>query len=188
MHWGGVTDSGALELRRTSAGGVRIGGRFPYGVVTELSKRHREIIAPRAFASRIDAGEDVHLLIHHDYDRPLASRAAGTLDLQDSETALTFEARIAPELARAPYVEDFLAGLEAGLVRGLSPGFRVPSEAGAEEVRSEGDTLVRTVRKAELFELSGVTRPAYSEAQIEARTWQPQAEPQRAKRRDYGWR
>ena len=70
---------------------------------------------------------------------------------------------------------DFLAAQAAGLITGLSPGFRVAPEPGAEtvELRKDG-SILRTVRAAQLFELSAVTRPAYPEAQIEARNWKPE--------------
>lgn len=168
--------AGALEIRE-GGGAIRLAGAFPYGRAAELvppgreGRGRREVFAPRAFAARIDAGEEVHLLAGHDYDRPLASRGAGTLTLRDAEAALEFEARIAPELAAAGYVRDLLAALRAGLVRGLSPGFRVPDDPAAEIVTDQGDALLRTVRAADLFELSIVTRPAYPSAQVEARSW-----------------
>ncbi len=83
------------------------------------------------------------------------------------------EAVITPELRAVSYVADFLAAQAAGLITGLSPGFRVPAEPGAETVEVKRDrSILRTVRRAQLFELSAVTRPAYPEAQIEARSWQ----------------
>ncbi|WP_245947471.1 HK97 family phage prohead protease [Jannaschia seohaensis] len=50
------------------------------------------MIAARAFADRIERGEDVHFLSGHDFNKPLASRSAGTLSLTDSNDALTVEA------------------------------------------------------------------------------------------------
>jgi phage head maturation protease len=51
----------------------------------------------------------------------------------------------------------------------LSPGFRV--SPGGERIEGRGDGLLRTVTRAALFEVSAVTVPAYSAAQIEARAW-----------------
>ena len=176
---------GAVELRRAPDGAIRLRGRFPYSTAATLRggpDPRREVFAARAFAPRIEAGADIHLLVQHDYDRPLASRAAGSLRLEDRDDALAFEAEIAPELRGAGYVTDFLAGLEAGLVRGLSPGFRVP--AGGETVKRNGAGLTRVIARAELLELSAVTVPAYEDAQIEARRWSPDAaSPELAARR-----
>jgi HK97 family phage prohead protease len=164
MLWG--AHLGSLELR-AEGGETRLRASFPYGRETTLAEGRAEVIAPRAFGKRIEAGEDIHLLFGHDYDRPLASRAAGSLALQDSDAALVIEARIAGDTS---WAADFLAAHRAKLIRGLSPGFRVPP--GGDSVERRGTGLLRTVRQADLFELSVVTVPAYGTAQIEARNWQ----------------
>lgn len=163
MLWGAA--SGALELRATD-GGVRVSGRFPYGNPTELAPGRFERIEAKAFAQRIDAGEDVHFLSGHDFNRPLASRSAGSLALRDTPEALEFEAEIDTGTS---WARDFIEAHRAGLIRGLSPGFRVPP--GGERVEQQGKGLLRSIARAELFEISAVTRPAYSAAQIEARCW-----------------
>lgn len=171
--------SGTLEVRESEGGDTRLRGVFPYERETVLfdgggrtDQARRETIARRAFARRVsDPEADIHLLAGHDFDRPLASRGAGTLDVSDDEDALRFDARIGADLARVSWVADVLTAVRNGLIRGLSPGFRVPDASGAEDVRSDGNGLLRTVRQADLFEVSAVTVPAYSDAQIEARSW-----------------
>jgi len=165
MLWGGVA-GGGLELRRLDGGRVRVAGAFPYGAAAEMGRGRVEVIAARAFAARIDAGEDIHLLAGHDYDRPLASRGAGTLEIRDGADALRFEATLA---ADTTWARDFLAAHEAGLIRGVSPGFRVAPDG--ERIEARGGEVRRTVLRADLFEISTVTRPAYSGAQVEARNW-----------------
>ncbi|WP_018303275.1 HK97 family phage prohead protease [Wenxinia marina] len=138
------------------------------------------MIAPRAFAYRIDRpDEDIHVLVGHSYDRPLASRGAGTLDIRDSAEAVTFDAEIVPEVVDTPYGADFLGAFAAGLIRGVSPGFRIPppvtvpdAEKVEEEDPSEGRALIRTIFAALLYELSFVTVAAYREAQAEERSWE----------------
>lgn len=164
MLWGG--NLGALELR-SDGGATRLRATFPYGAQTELAPGRAEVIAPRAFAERIEAGADIHLLAGHDYEKPLASRAAGNLTLHDGDDALTIEATIDPGTT---WARDFLAAHGAGLIRGLSPGFRV--QAGGERIERRGAGVLRTISRADLFELSAVTRPAYPAAQIEARAWE----------------
>ncbi len=177
MLWGAHSDG--LELR-TVGGETRLRATFPYGQATVLAEamgrgraRH-EVIATRAFADRIDSGEDIHFLAGHDFNKPLASRSAGTLSLIETDSALTMEASISADMARVSYVRDFLSAHAAGLVRGLSPGFRV--RPGGETVEERGNAILRTIRAADLVEISAVTRPAYPEAQIEARNWQPLGE------------
>lgn len=181
MLWGG--HNGGLELRRSADGVSVLSGRFPYGVATVLidggrtGQARKEEIAARAFAARIEAGDEIHFLSGHDPEKPIASRNAGSLSLTDSDDALSFEARITPDMAGVSWVSDLLSSVQAGLVRGISPGFRIANGEGAETIRTEPGAIVRTVKKADLIELSAVTRPAYPQAQIEARSWQAASQP-----------
>jgi HK97 family phage prohead protease len=161
---------GELEVR-AEGGATRLRATFPYGAETELAAGRRETFAPHAFAASVgDGGHDVLLLMGHDLGKPLASRAAGSMQLRDSDSALEIEATIE---GGTTWARDFLAAHAAGLIRGLSPGFRVP--AGGERIERRGNDLLRTVTTATLFEVSAVTKPAYPHAQIEARNWQPEA-------------
>lgn len=164
MLWGG--HNGSLELR-AEGGATRLRATFPYGRQAEIAPGRFEVIAPRAFAARIAAGEEIHLLAGHSYDRPLASRSAGTLTLTDGDDALHLEATLDDSTS---WSKDFLAAHRAGLIKGLSPGFRVPR--GGERIEQRASGVHRTITAADLFEVSTVTRPAYPEAQIEARCWE----------------
>ncbi len=165
LLWGGAI--GGLELRAAGDGGARLAGSFPYNRATELGPGRRESITSRAFAARIEAGEDIHLLLGHDFNRPLASTRAGSLRLEDRDDALVFEAEITPDMAASTTARDAMAMIRGRLATGLSPGFVVRQD----EVRKAQDGLLRVVRRADLHELSVVTRPAYSLAQVEARQW-----------------
>lgn len=188
MLYGGH-DSGGLEVRRAADGSHRLRGRFPYNKPAVLSdggrtgKPRKEVIAPRAFAYRVnDPKEDIHLLVGHSYDRPLASKLTDTLSLKDTDEALTFDAIITREISQTSYGIDAIAMLLSGLAIGLSPGFRIPPERAVEEAEkiteepydpSKGmyGAIIRMILEALLFELSIVTRPAYDEAQVELRNW-----------------
>lgn len=160
MLWAAA--SGALEVR-SEGGATRLRATFPYGAQTELAPGRSEVIAARAFAT----DGTVHLLSGHDYEKPLASTDAGNMTLRNGDDALVIEAEID---GSTTWARDFLAAHKAGLIRGLSPGFRV--DPGGEHVTRSGDGLLRTITAARLFEVSAVTRPAYSQAQIEARAWE----------------
>lgn len=183
MFFGGAL--GSLEIRSDSDGSRIVAGRFGYGVETELAPGKHERIEARAFASRIAAGGDVHLLAQHDFSKPLASRAAGTLMIEDGDDALSFEARIAPAIAATSHGRDALAMIEAGLAAGLSPGFRVAP--GGDRVTRSGDGVMRSIRSADLHELSIVTRAAYPASAVEARSWTA-PDVGLLKRRAYTWR
>lgn len=187
MLFGGFDDS-TLELRASSRkGGRRIRGRFPYNKKAVLSdggktgRPKKEQFAPGAFTYSLQSPADIHLLVGHSFDKPLASKNNGTLTFQDTPEALTLDAEIVPEVADTSYARDAFALIGSGLAIGLSPGFRIPPPAAvppdqAEIVEEEdprlGRALIRTILQAILFELSIVTRPAYDEANVEEqRSW-----------------
>jgi hypothetical protein len=170
MLWG--SHQGGLELR-TEGGETRLRASFPYNretVLADGAQPRKEIITSRAFADRVEQGHEIHFLLSHDYGQPLASTRAGTLTLKDTPEALEIEAVIK---GNTSWARDFLSAHESGLIRGLSPGFRV--KPGGEVVEARDGAILRTIRGADLYEISAVTVPAYPEAQIEARAWQPSA-------------
>ena len=190
MLWGGA--DGGLELRAARDGSRRLTGSFPYGKLAVLSdggktgRPKKESFAKRAFAYRVEKPkEDIHLLVGHSYDKPLASRGAGTMALADSDQAQTFEATLTPDIMGTTWGSDLLAAFSAGLIGGISPGFRIPPEQtvpDAEQTLEEdpklGRALIRTIFAALLYELSLVVVPAYKETevearQLEARDWTP---------------
>lgn len=185
-----------LEERAARSGNRRLRGRFPYKKKTVLSsggrrgRPRKEQFAPGAFAYNVEKQDvDIRLLFGHNWGAPLASRRTRTLILLDSDEALTFDATITPEAQETSWVRDALAGLQAGLIIGLSPGFTIPPERAvpkAEEVTEEPDdgspdedgepqygAIIRTVLAALLWELSLVTAAAYAEAEVSERNWTP---------------
>ena len=164
-----ATHTGNLELREAGTTPV-LAGRFPYSVPTVLADGRSEVFDKRAFGGSVNDGGDIHLLLHHDMDKPMASRSAGSLKLTDSDEALEFEATMSADIRAVGYVSDFLAVLRSGLVGGVSPGFRV--NEGGDYVKRVSSGLMRVVKSANLVEISAVTKPAYPAAQIEARSWQ----------------
>ena len=201
---------GRLSVRQNGDGSHTLEGRFPYGSTATLSdggrrgRPRKERFAPRAFEYRVEDPEaEIHLLVGHDFNKPLASKKGGSLSLSDSDEALTFEAAISAAVAETSHGRDALALLTAGLAVGLSPGFRIPPERAvedAEEIEEEPDdgsedengeprrgAIIRTVKAALLYELSIVTRPAYEESQVEARNWSP-GHVYRPRRHVWRWR
>ena len=192
MLWGG--GFGGLELRK-DAEGVTLRGAFPYGKQAVLSDGGRngkplvEVIENGAFSYRIGFpdSKNSHLLHGHSFEKPLASVKEKTLVLRDTGSAVEIEATITATILRAQYAQDAIAQIDSGLATGISPGFRLPPErvmprTEAETIEQEEPdpanhlhgAIVRRVRSALLYEFSIVTRPAYHEAQVEARDWSPE--------------
>lgn len=175
--------SGGIELRDAGDGSRRLLAAFPYNSLATIhaggngARPRKEQFAPQAFSYAIDEPErDINLLVGHDFGKPLASKRAGTLLFNDTPEALLFEAIITGEIMEASWWKDFFAAFNAGLMMGISPGFRIPPKeavAKAEEITEEnpkdGKALIRTIFEAILFELSLVTRPAYPDTSLDIR-------------------
>ena len=165
-----------LEFRQR---GRRLTGTFRYGTFATIRDRGRtrkESIRSRAFRFAVEDREhDIDLLRGHSFDSPLGSKLAGTLALTESDDALGFVASLPSERSQPSWMVDTVRAVRSGLIRGISPGFRVPPTsvvANAEELIPEvGNTgvLVRTINEAVLYELSLVTRPGYTGTEIDIR-------------------
>lgn len=184
----------ALEYR---AAGRVLSGAFNYGSTATVRDRGRvrkERVAPRAFRFAVEDPERrIELLRGHDFDKPLALRPGGTLELEDADDALRFRAELPPEAAQPGYMVDTLRMLDAGLVRGISPGFRVPPASTVPRAEvlipepGNPDVSIREIREAVLFELSLVTRPTYTDTTVELRGPAKLAGPGSADRRFRLW-
>ena len=177
-----------VELRQE---GSVLSGRFPYGAshkatIAATGKVRKEYFVSRAFSFAIDQPErEIHLLVGHSFNRPLARKLNGSLLLRDGDDALEFQAQLPAEGQRPAYMVDALMQMRAGLVGGLSPGFLIPPEdvvPGAQFIEPEAGNpgvSVRAIRAAVLTELSIVTRPAYPTTELDLRHEQAQPDHRR---------
>ena len=172
-----------LETRQDSQGRSVYAGRFPYGSYAVMADRgtvRKETFESHAFEFAInDETRRIDFLAGHSFDRVLASRSAGTFQIQDTAEAVLFEATLPIEAAQTSWQRDFALAHSQGLVRGISPGFTVPPRGvvpGAERLIPEAGNpavQVRSINAAVLYEVSAVTRPAYPATDLEARAEQP---------------
>ena len=172
-----------LEYRQRDR---HLSGSFPYGPTATVMDRGRvrkERISPGAFRFAIEAPErEISLLSGHSLDRPLASKLSRTLRLVDGDDALRFEATLPPEGDQPSWMVDTVKAVRAKLVRGISPGFRIPPLSvvpnAEEDVPEPGNpgVFIRLVRQAVLGEISLVTRPAYPNTTVDLRAAFPPTE------------
>ena len=168
-YGGSIVEARAFEIRQDGDG---LTGRFMYDVDTVVSDRaeHRQRsgvrksrIRPGAFRFALEDSErEIQLLMGRDYDRPLGSKLAGTLDLDDGPEALAFRVARLPDTS---YVRDFRAQLEGGAARfGVAPLYRIPpAETVADAVSiipeaGNASVNIEVVNQAVLTGLSIVTR------------------------------
>ena len=168
---------GGLEIRQI--GGARfLRGAFPYNSMATMASRGRvrkETMSPHAFRFAIETEPErrIDILVGHDFGKPVASRQSGTLTIEDSAEAVTFQARLPDD--PPTWVVDAEKAIAAGIMVGLSPGFSVPplsvvadAEVFEDEPGNPG-VQVRRVNHAVLRELSVVTSPAYEDAGVDLR-------------------
>ena len=118
---------------------------------------------------------NIHVLAGHSYDRPMGDMLRSGARVTSTREALEFEVELPPEGDQPGYMRDAIAMIRAGLIGGISPGFRVPPRgivANAERLEAEPGNpavQVRVIENTVLSELSIVTRPAYSDTDIDVR-------------------
>ncbi len=173
-----IFEAGVLEIRR-SGGARTLHGRFNYESMATMKNRghvRKEKFESRAFRFAIEQEPErrIDILVGHDFGKPVASRQAGTLKIEDSADAVTFEARLPDD--PPSWVIDAERAISAGLMTGLSPGFIVPPKdvvPDAERIEPEPgnpDVGIRVIREAVLREFSVVTSPAYEDAAVDLRS------------------
>lgn len=120
-----------------------------------------EQIAPGAFTKTLTES-DARFLVDHSSYHVVSRASAGTLQLSQDERGLATNSALDKRLS---YVNDLIANLDNGNIRGMSFGFQVIKDDWATEDRSMGSddykVEVRTIREVKLFEVSSVTFPAY---------------------------
>ena len=118
---------------------------------------------------------NIHVLAGHSYDKPLGDMLRSGARVTSTREALEFELELPGEADQPGYMRDMVNMIRAGLIGGISPGFRVPPKS----VVPNGERLepeignpavqVRVIENAVLSELSIVTRPAYSDTDVDVR-------------------
>jgi uncharacterized protein len=124
-----------------------------------------EQIEPGAFSEAIPVS-DVRALINHDRNMILGRNLAGTLALFEDEQGLGYV--IDPP--QTSYATDLLASLARGDVSQSSFGFLVGDDYWLPPSTETGGLPVRVItRVSELFDVSPVTFPAYSQTSAAVR-------------------
>ena len=115
------------------------------------------------------------LLVGHSYDRTIADMRSGTLVVNHKRDAVELEAELPADDAMPSWVRDAVLAVQGRQLRGISPGFQVPrgGEKLIKEDPSMGDSMIREITDAVVFEYSLVARPAYAGTDVDARADHP---------------
>jgi len=138
-------------------------GQIPYDSPSE-DLGYIEILKPGCFSRAIEKADNILSLWNHDPGMPLASTKSGTLTLIDTRDGLNV--RIEPNMTTT-WGQNALSAVKRGDISGLSFGFNV-KDSGVKW----GKNNVRVIHEVnQLFEVSPVAFPAYSESCVRLRSY-----------------
>lgn len=150
------------EFRTRDEGGPVIEGYFSvFNRDYELWPGAVEQVAPGAFRETL--GGDIRALANHDTRLVLGRTTTGTLTLREDDKGLFGTIKVNEQDSDAM---NLYARVQRGDVSQCSFGFDILDEEFTE--RSDGSVLW-TIRKVKLYEVSVVTFPAYVETAVSAR-------------------
>lgn len=136
--------------------------------------RLREQIQPGAFRDVLASNPDVHLLIGHNLDLPLARtgiRGKGGLELSEDQNGLRVFARMNPNIS---YVRDLAEHMRDGVIDQMSFAFTVPHDGDSFETTDlpdgRSDSLRTINRVGRLFDVTVTPQGAYSETSASLRS------------------
>ena len=121
----------------------------------------KERIAPGAFADSL--GNDVRALFNHNPDLILGRTKAGTLALEEDKRGL----RVEIDPPDTQVARDLMESVKRGDISQMSFGFFTLDD---EFERKRDGTIIRTLKKVDLFDVSPVTFPAYPQTKIAMRS------------------
>lgn len=154
-----------INIREDDDGNRSISG---YAVKWEMKShvlgyfyKFREQFKKGAFADSLTNG-DQRFLWSHDSGKVLGRIKNSTLRLKEDDTGLHFEL----DLPKTTLGNDTYESIKRGDVDGVSFGFRNPDDH-IEEF--DDDIPLRTIKKADLIEVSAVAFPAYPDSEVSAR-------------------
>ena len=128
----------------------------------ELYFGGREVILPGAFSEALVSNKDIFALVDHDDSKVIARRSNDTLKLVEDNQGLRVE--IKPNVGTS-YGKDIVSLVERKDITGMSIGMIVKDD----EMSKVDGKRSRTIKAAELLEVSIVASPAYSETNITRR-------------------
>lgn len=131
-------------------------------ILYSRGKRFREVVSKGAFQKAIDKAEKIDYLAEHDNKRILASTSNGSLTIKETDEGVEMSANIVD----TSYGRDAYALIKSGIIGHMSFGFRAIKSKWSS---CEDGIPLRTVEELEIFEVSSLRNPAYTDSSISAR-------------------
>lgn len=145
----------ADDEKRTLAGYAAV-----FNSEADIGGWWKETIEPGAFTGALTA--DVRALVNHDTGRVIGRSKSGTLRLSQDSKGL----RVEIDVPNTTDGNDLWELVERGDISGMSIGFMVTRQEWDETV----DPPRRTIKEIDLFEVSAVAFPAFTDTEIGKRS------------------
>jgi hypothetical protein len=150
-----------VEIREED-GAVKVAGYAAvFNEETNIGGMFREVIKPGAFRDAVGR-DDVVFLVNHD-GLPLARTRSGTLTLKEDKKGLYIESELD---SNDPDVRQIIPKMKRGDMDKMSFAFSPVVQSWDDS----GETPLRSVEEAALFDVSIVTNPAYEGTEIGLRS------------------
>jgi len=150
-----------VEVREED-GAIKVAGYAAvFNEETNIGGMFREVIKPGAFRDAVGR-DDVVFLVNHD-GLPLARTRSGTLTLKEDKKGLYIESELD---SNDPDVRQIVPKMKRGDMDKMSFAFSPVVQSWDDS----GETPLRSVEEAALFDVSIVTNPAYEGTEIGLRS------------------
>jgi HK97 family phage prohead protease len=137
-----------------------------FNTETVIGGMFREAIAPGAFRDAVGR-DDVRALFNHDPNIVLGRTGSGTVRLSEDALGLRYEV----DLPDTQAARDLMVSVRRGDISQSSFAFGIAKREDAEwkQAATRGELPLRTIKRAQLFDVSPVTYPAYEQTSVSAR-------------------
>lgn len=158
-----ATTSSSVEVRQNDDGKRTLTGyAVKWGLrSSKIANRFFEVFEKGSFRESLE-NSDIRALWSHDKSKVLGRTKNGTLRLTEDDIGLRFEL----DLPNTTLGNDVFESINRGDVDGVSFGFRNAISKWNKQTPNE---VVRSINKAELFEISPVGFPAYPDTTVSVR-------------------
>ncbi|MFN0133418.1 MAG: HK97 family phage prohead protease [Phycisphaerales bacterium] len=136
-----------------------------FGTLSEDLGGFREFIRKGAFSESLKRGDDVRAMGHHTTVQIIGRRSAKTLDIAEDDKGLKVDISV-PDTS---YGRDLIVSVKRGDLTGMSFGFNTIDDTWTKETKDGVAVLRRELIAVDLFEVSVVAFPAYTDTSVEAR-------------------
>lgn len=157
-----LDDSTNPDVKSKTIRGTAIVYNKTSEVMSDYFTSFREIIEPKAFGDI--STQDIRALWSHDTSKILGRTKNKSLRLNETDDGIEFELDL-PETQTGLEVYELI---KRGDIDSMSFGFKVLLDDF--ESTSDGQSVIRRIRSATLYEVSPVAWPAYTQTEVEART------------------